>query len=68
METQPKIFLQISHVSDDIIESIDHNKITALVLLYFNKAFDTLNHSLLLEILSSCGFLESYVRHRTQAV
>lgn len=34
----------------------DQRKITALILLDFSKAFDSFNHSLLIHILSPCGF------------
>lgn len=39
----------------DIKSSIYNNRITALVLLDLNKALDTLNQNLLLEILKSSG-------------
>lgn len=63
------------HVTDDIIRATDNGQSTALVLLDYSKAFDTIDHSLLLTILSSCGFsldalnvLKSYLTCRSQNV
>lgn len=62
-------------VSDDILEATDCNKITALVLLDFTKAFDTLQHSLLVAILHYIGLskdaiklIANYLANRTQLV
>ncbi|XP_034240159.1 uncharacterized protein LOC117644657 [Thrips palmi] len=43
-------------VADDIRQSIDHRKLTLLVLLDFSKAFDRVNHKLLLIKLRKLGF------------
>lgn len=63
------------HITDDIIRAADEGRITALVLLDFSKAFDTINHNLLLEILHSCGvgvealhLFQSYLTGRSQRV
>lgn len=62
-------------VSDDILEASDNNKITALVLLDFTKAFDTIQHRLLISILHFIGLgkdavslLANYLDNRTQRV
>ena len=46
-------------VVDDILDGIDDHEATLLVLLDFSKAFDTVNHRLLLEELSILGFQQS---------
>nr|CAH7741509.1 unnamed protein product [Callosobruchus chinensis] len=63
------------NVTDDIIQAHDENKCTALVTLDFSKAFDTINHQVLLAILKSCGILyeslellRSYLSNRSQIV
>ena len=62
-------------ISDDIMDAIDDSEITLLILLDFSKAFDTINHRLLLEKLSILGFsfqarkwIESYLTDRFQKV
>lgn len=62
-------------VTSDILEATDRGEITVLVLLDYSKAFDTVNHKLLLEILKKNGFsqnatslLESYLCDRFQFV
>lgn len=62
-------------VTDDIIAAADEGKITALVLLDFSKAFDTINHELLISILHYIGLgscaealLRSYIINRHQRV
>ena len=62
-------------VVDDILDGIDDSEATLLVLLDFSKAFDTVNHRLLLEKLSILGFqdtalqwVESYLSDRKQQV
>lgn len=62
-------------VTDDVIEARDKGKLSLLVLLDFSKAFDTINHSMLLAILYHLGcssealkFMESYVSQRYQLV
>nr|CAI5824394.1 unnamed protein product [Callosobruchus analis] len=63
------------NVTDNILRATDQGKCTLLVLLDFSKAFDTLNHSILLHILKHIGlvdsavtFLKSYLNNRKQKV
>ena len=60
---------------DDILDGIDDSEATLLVLLDFSKAFDTVNHRLLLEKLSILGFqnnalqwVKSYLSDQKQQV
>ena len=62
-------------INDDILDGIDDSEITLLTLLDFSKAFDTVNHRLLLEKLSILGFdlmalnwVKSYLSDRYQKV
>jgi hypothetical protein len=48
-------------VVDDIRKNIDKREMTALVLLDFTKAFDRVNHNLLLIKLSKLGFSSSVI-------
>ncbi|VEN64491.1 unnamed protein product [Callosobruchus maculatus] len=63
------------NVLDDILEASDREKTTALVLLDFTKAFDTVNHKLLTAKLQFYGFdttsvkfFENYLAGRSQCV
>lgn len=65
----------LADITDDIIRASDQNKITILTLLDFSKAFNLLNHQLLLSILHYIGFSEdavclvqSFLSDRTQQV
>nr|CAI5835546.1 unnamed protein product [Callosobruchus analis] len=49
-------------VTDDIFRANDQGKLTLLVLLDFSKAFDTLNHKLMLNILNYIGLSHSAVQ------
>ena len=62
-------------ISEDIFEAIDDCDITLLILLDFSKAFDTVNHRLLIEKLkilgfqeNACSWIKSYLSDRYQAV
>lgn len=62
-------------ITDDIFEATDKGNLTILVLLDYSKAFDTLNHQMLLSILNYIGLTESasnllshYLTERSQAV
>ena len=62
-------------LNEDIFEALDDSEITLLVLLDFSKAFDTVNHKLLLAKLdilgfqsNVCGWVRSYLSGRSQMV
>ena len=63
-------------IQDDILTSLDQDKVVALVMLDISAAFDTVDHQRLLNCFSSCyGFsgtalrwMESYLSGRTQKV
>lgn len=62
-------------ITDDIRHSMDNRQLTVLVLLDFSRAFDCVNHQLLLQILRSYNFDElviiwfkSYLECRLQRV
>ena len=62
-------------ITDDILESIEDSEVSIMVFLDFSKAFDTVNHRLLLEKLkilgfdgSSCDWIKSYLSNRYQRV
>jgi len=62
-------------VCDDIRKAMDDRKITVLVLIDFSKAFDLVNHTLLLSILESfnlsdnvISWFSSYLSGRKQCV
>ena len=62
-------------IMDDALDNIDDSLVTILTLLDFSKAFDTVNHRLLLEKLSILGFSQkaldwvtSYLSNRYQKV
>lgn len=65
----------LTNVTDDILRAADDGKVTALALLDFTKAFDTIDHELLLAILHFVGlgdgavrFFENFLSQRTQCV
>lgn len=49
-------------VTDDILQATDQGLVTVLVLLDYSKAFDTVNHTKLLSILSDKGFSQNAVQ------
>lgn len=62
-------------ITDDILESMEDLEVTIMVFLDFSKAFDTVNHRLLLEKLKilgfdgpSCNWIKSYLSNRHQCV
>lgn len=62
-------------ITDDILQATDNNLLTVLVLLDYSKAFDRLNHDLLLAVLKNIDFSEkalnmvgSYLGDREQIV
>lgn len=46
----------VYHIVDDIVKAIDDSKCTVLVHLDFSRAFDTIDYSLLDNILHYIGF------------
>jgi len=65
----------ILEVTDKLKEAIDKKKISCGVFLDLSKAFDTVNHKILLSKLYAYGirglplcWFESYLKHRTQYV
>lgn len=63
------------NITDDIFQATDHGKLTLMTLIDFSKAFDSINHHLLLSILhfagmedTSIALLRSYLTNRSQAV
>ena len=62
-------------LTEDVLDTIDDSEVTLLVLLDFSKAFDTINHTLLLAKLDILGFdqnvckwVKSYLSGRQQSV
>ena len=63
-------------LQSDILQSLDHNKVTVLVLLYLSAAFDTIDHSTLLNCLERdfgiagkpLAWMTSYLSDRYQTV
>lgn len=63
-------------VTEDIRQKLDENKVAILTLLDFSKAFDSVDHNLLIYKLKSCfhfadktqTLLRSYLQGRTQTV
>ena len=63
------------HSTDSILKAIDQKKVTAVILLDMSKAFDSINHNILLAKLEDVGvppscltWYRSYVSERYQAV
>jgi len=63
------------HLSDSVLRSFDSHTLSALVALDFSKAFDTVNHDLLLAKLhyynlssSAISLLRSFLLNRSQSV
>ena len=65
----------ILQTTDTILEVIDKKQLTATVLLYMSKAFDGVDHDILLSTLQDIGlspiaikWFDSYLRSRYQVV
>ena len=63
----------IANFTDDIFPAINDNQITYALFIDFRKAFDTINHNILLKKLSKLGFsqnsyqwFKSYLANRSQ--
>ena len=63
------------HVTDELLKAMDDKNISALVLLDMSKAFDSINHDILLQKLHSSGvsnhslrWFKSYLSDRHQGV
>lgn len=62
-------------LTDDMLRAVDDAKVTVTVMLDYSKAFDCLDHKLLLAKLkyygisvNALGWFETYLRHRQQQV
>ncbi|KAM3962094.1 uncharacterized protein ACR2FA_003780 [Aphomia sociella] len=62
-------------ITDDVREGMENTKLTVLVLVDFSNAFNTVNHDILLALLSHLGvstsvtnWFKTYLRGRQQAV
>lgn len=62
-------------ITDDILTARDRGLVTVLVLLDFSKAFDTVDHGVLVSLLRDCGFgvgtvnlIGEFLRGRRQSV
>lgn len=65
----------LADITDDILRASDDNKVSVLILLDYSKAFDMLNHDILLRLLHFIGFCDSardfmtsFLSDRTQQV
>lgn len=65
----------LTNIIDDIMSATDKGLVTVLALLDFSKAFDSINHRILISILNYIGFdaralclFESYLVNRRQQV
>lgn len=65
----------VTHVVDDVLRASDAGNATVLVLLDFSRAFDTIHHKVLLNVLAASGLgdaaialMESYLSDRSQQV
>ena len=68
-------FTALLKITDDILDSIDDSDVTLMIFLDFSKAFDTVNHRILIEKLkilgfqnNTCEWINSYLSNRYQRV
>ena len=63
--------LAVTSIYDELLQHLDDNKLTCSIFLDLRKAFDSVDHSILLKKLNHCGFrvntfkfFESYLKNR----
>ena len=53
--------LCLSYLNDKILKGFDNSLLTGMVLMDLQKAFDTIDHNILLEKLKAIGFCDDTV-------
>ena len=52
----------LSYLTDKVRNGFEKGSLTGMILIDLQKAFDTIDHKILIEIMSSLGFAESTIR------